>query len=95
MSKQVSKQASKQASLSELLSEYSERKRASGASVRVYEREKIFRLYLNNKQASELGLASELVNKQGFISLNKLSASERKQVRARVAEYNNGVSENE
>lgn len=67
--------------LAQALAGYSYSARAQG--MRVYEHEHIFRLYLNEKQAQALGM-QEKRNKQGFISLNKASAQERKAWRALV-----------
>lgn len=67
--------------LAQALAGYNYSEKAQG--FRLYEKENIFRLYLNAEQALALGL-QEKRNKQGFISLNKASEKERKAWRALV-----------
>lgn len=68
-------------SISSMLEGYSSKSRASNSNMRVYEKGRIFRLYMNKEQAQAQGV---ILNKQGFVSLNKLSKQEREQLRAVV-----------
>lgn len=68
-------------SMNDMLKEYQSKARNSSSEAHFYEKGKIFRLYVNSEQAKALHLDAKLINNQGFISLNKLSELERKQMR--------------
>lgn len=74
-------------SINAIISGYSSiAKNSTGAKLRVYEKGSAFRLYCKPAGAKLLGLNPSKINKQGFISLNKLDKASRNELRKAVTE---------